>query len=232
MEKKINVLLTNDDGYTSRGLHILKEQLKGVGNIYVFAPKEAMSGKGCASTFFSGITFEKIEENVYAVNGTPADCVSFGVFYLKKYFNIDIDLVISGCNAGSNITYDTLYSGTIGACIDASKYKIPSIAFSAPDDFRFVEEHCLEVYEYIVKNNLISQECIVSVNFPYSKKIDGIKMATLYKRNDKHYFVEKDGKFYAKREDEQNVPIGSDCYYVDHSNYICITLLNNSLGKK
>ncbi len=232
MQKKLNILLTNDDGYNSLGLNILRNKLKDVGNIYVFAPLTAMSGKSCSATFQEGLTIKNIEDNVFAVDGTPADCVSLGVFYLKNMMNIDIDLVISGSNAGVNISYDTLYSGTIGACLDAGKYGLPTIAFSGPEDFRFVEDYCLEVFNYIVKNNLLSSNHIVSVNFPYSSKIDGIKMSNLYHRKDTHYCEEINGKYYIRRDVEKNVPKDSDCYCVDYSNYISITLLNNSFSNK
>ncbi len=225
----MNILLTNDDGYFSLGLNILKEKLKEIGNVYVFAPLKVQSGKSCSGTFNKPLTIKKIEENVFAVNGTPSDCVNLGVFYLKEYLSVDVDLVISGSNAGENISYDTMYSGTIGACLEASKNNLPSIAFSGPADFRFVKEYCLECVDYIYKNNLIDKKHIVSVNFPYADKIDGIKMSKFYYRNDKHYFVKKNGKYYSERILEINCPIDSDAYLLN-TNYIGITILRNSLS--
>lgn len=225
----MNILLTNDDGYYSYGINILKEKLKEIGNVYVFAPLKVQSGKSCSGTFDSPLTVKKIDKTTFAVNGTPSDCVNLGLFYLKEYLNIDIDLVVSGSNAGENISYDTMYSGTIGACLEASKNNLPSIAFSGPADFRFVEDYCLKCVEYINDNNLLSKNHIVSVNFPYSEQIDGIKMSKFYYRQDKHYYVKYNGKFYSRRDVEKDCPKDSDAYLL-HSNYIGIIILKNSLS--
>ena len=81
---KINILLTNDDSYNSSYLHVVKDELKKIGNVYVFAPKEVMSAKSCSCTLTRGLSVIKEKENEYIIDGTPSDCVNLGNYYLKK----------------------------------------------------------------------------------------------------------------------------------------------------
>ena len=122
----MNILLTNDDGYNSEGIHILKELLNKYGTVVIVAPKGAMSAKSVSITLEKGIKVEQVDKTTFICEGTPADCVSFGCNALS----IKFDLVVSGCNNGFNLSYDTMYSGTVGAALEALTYGIPSIAVS------------------------------------------------------------------------------------------------------
>ena len=113
----MNILLVNDDGYKCEGINILFNKLQKYGNVIMVAPKEFMSAKSCSLTLKSSLEFKEFDKNKYYLSGFPADCVSFAFWYFK---DIKFDLVVSGCNDGPNISYDTLYSGTIGACLQAS----------------------------------------------------------------------------------------------------------------
>lgn len=68
---------------------------------------------------------------VYALSGTPVDCVKVAFDYLLR--ERKVDLVLSGINHGSNSAVALLYSGTMGAAIEGSFYDCPSIGLSLTD---------------------------------------------------------------------------------------------------
>jgi 5'-nucleotidase len=172
------------------------------------------------------LTLEKVSDNVFKCNGTPVDCVSLGLCVL----NIDFDLVVSGCNHGWNISYDTMYSGTVGACQEAMMFFTPAIAFSAEShsDMSEVDAYFDEVWKYIFANDLASKDHILNINFPRGE-VKGISLGSLYYRHDKNFFVNKDGQFFAYRHLQEDFSDNkeSDCYQVEHG-IISIVPLSNS----
>ena len=222
----MNILLVNDDGYKCEGINILFNKLQKYGNVIMVAPKEFMSAKSCSLTLKSSLEFKEFDKNKYYLSGFPADCVSFAFWYFKDF---KFDLVVSGCNDGPNISYDTLYSGTIGACLQASKQGYKAIAFSCPHNFEILENNFDKVMQYILDKNLLSAEYFLNVNFPHGQTIDDIKMATLYYRNDYNYFdIDEEGRYIAKRYEEKDITDEeSDCYLIDH-HIVSIQPLSNS----
>jgi len=223
----MKILLTNDDGYNSIGIKILFEKLKKYGEVTLIAPEEAMSGKSVSITFGRSVRVNEIEPNVFAMEGTPADCVAFGLSSLNKKF----DLVISGINDGLNVSFDTLYSGTIGACLEALTYRVPAIAFSTNiGNFDVASKNIEVVLDYVLDNKLLSKEYLLNVNFPNGNDVKGIKMTKLHYRKENTYYVKtEDGLYYALRDikDEKCKDKETDCYCVNHS-YISITKLNKN----
>lgn len=221
----MNILLTNDDGYNSEGILLLKEKLSKYGTVVIVAPLKHMSAKSVSITIGQGFHVHKIDNNVFACDGTPADCVSFACNAL----NIDFDLVVSGCNNGFNISYDTMYSGTIGAALEALTYRIPSIAVSCEFNFDIVKEHFDEVFKYILDKNLLSKEYLLNINFPLGDEVKGMKISTLYYRNDKYFFLKKEDGYNAYRNCQTDFSDDkeSDCYLVNNG-FVSITPLNKS----
>ena len=216
----MKILLTNDDGYNAIGIQILKEKLSKYGQVTVVAPFTHMSGKSISITIGEWMKVEKIDDSTYAVHGTPADCVSFALAGLKE----DYDLVVSGCNNGHNLSYDTLFSGTVGACLSALMGRKKALAFSAPyDDFSVLEDDFDKIWEYINKYNLLSTDYLISVNLPREES-KGIKFGKLYYRNDFYYFEKKDDTYYALRDVEpiDQMPDDADCRLVKEG-YTVIT---------
>ena len=211
----MNILLTNDDGYDSYGIKLLKNKLEKYGAVLIVAPDSPRSGNSAALTILDPLRLEKVEKNVYKCSGTPVDCVSMGLCC----FNIKFDLVVSGCNDGWNISYDTMYSGTVGAALESLIFGIPSIAFSAPrGDFSNIENHFDEVFAYIMKKKLYSDKFLLNVNFPKGK-YKGFALGTLYYRKDENYFTkDKNGNFFAFRHMQEDFSDDkqSDCYQVEH----------------
>ena len=126
----MNILLVNDDGVSSEGIKTLAEELRGVANIFVVAPKEQQSGVGNAMTMHRPLTYKKYLDipDCYYVDGTPADCVKMAMHAIFK--DVKFDYVISGINIGNNLGINAIYSGTISAATEASLLGKKSIAIS------------------------------------------------------------------------------------------------------
>lgn len=128
MTDSLSVLLTNDDGIDAPGIRALRDELAADHDVTVVAPASEQSGTGQTRTF-EVIDYEERDDD-YAVYGTPADCVAFGVAALED----PIDVVVSGCNDGPNLGAHILArSGTVGAAMEASFLGLPAVAASMYD---------------------------------------------------------------------------------------------------
>ena len=129
----MNFLIVNDDGIASEGIIALAEALSKHGDIYVCAPDNQQSGKSHSITLMGSIFVEEEDfpnaKKAWRVNGTPADCTKVGVQMCRRY-NIDLDIIFSGINKGSNLGSDTLYSGTVGAAMEGVLLGFRAIAVS------------------------------------------------------------------------------------------------------
>ena len=77
------ILLSNDDGFKSEGLRILRKELLGLDDVIIVAPETEQSAMGHAITLTQPLKVRKVEEEGefigYSVNGTPADCVKLAI---------------------------------------------------------------------------------------------------------------------------------------------------------
>lgn len=221
----MNILLTNDDGYSSNGITILKSLLNKYGRVVIVAPQGAMSAKSCSITLGSPIQINQIEEDVYSCSGTPADCVSFALSSL----NIDFDIVISGINHGLNISYDTMFSGTVGACLEALIFHKKTMAVSTEHNFELVKKYFDDVWEYVFSHQLLGDEYLLNINFPIGEKVSSISLGQLYYRKDQNYFTLQGDGYHAYRytQKEFDDQKDSDCYQVTH-NIVSIVPLTRS----
>ena len=213
-------LLTNDDGYNAQGILLLKDKLKKYGEVTIVAPFEHMSAKSASITLGDWLKVDRIDENTYAVHGTPTDCTSLALAGL----NIDCDIVVSGCNNGHNLSYDVILSGTIGACLGAATFRKKTVAFSAPyDDFTCLIEHFDDIWEYIMKYNLLDKHYVLNVNLPKGQ-YKGIALARLFYRKDRYYFNQEKDSYYALRDTQEylEMPEDADCRLVKEG-YAVIT---------
>ncbi len=175
-----NILVTNDDGFRSPGIRSLVKNIKKYSNVTVIAPDGSRSAAGLSLTFYRPLRInEHIIDNVkfYAVNGTPGDCVTMGIFYIceKKP-----DMVLSGINIGENLSLIEFFmSGTVAAAILASIYKIPAIAFSKREvgkdvmmtqDVREGYEEAgviaSEITKYFLDESFPEEIDLININFP------------------------------------------------------------------
>ena len=121
------ILVTNDDGVRADGLGALARALAPLGDVLVVAPSKEASAVGHALTLHHPLRLEKIADSVYAVDGTPTDCVNIAFAVLLKGRP---DLVVSGINSGWNLGDDVTYSGTVAGALEGALLGVPSIAVS------------------------------------------------------------------------------------------------------
>lgn len=167
----MNILIANDDGISSKGLSEIVKWAQKAGNITVSAPKHEQSGKSQSINIVSPFEVTKAGylpgTDAYCVDSTPADCVRYAI----KCSGIKYDLVISGINRGFNLGKDILYSGTVGAIYEAAFLGVKGIAVST--DFSSVDEvtqYLDSVYDYFIKNDLLSKGNLYNVNIPKNPK--------------------------------------------------------------
>jgi 5'-nucleotidase len=125
----MRILLTNDDGIDSPGLHALREiagQLSD--DVWVVAPENNQSGASHSLSLHEPLRMRQIDERAFAVRGTPTDSVIMGVRHVLK--DAAPDLVLSGVNRGSNMAEDVTYSGTIAGAFEGATLGIRSMALS------------------------------------------------------------------------------------------------------
>ena len=123
----MRILISNDDGYQAPGIIALFNAMKKIADVEVVAPEQNNSAKSNALTLHSPIYIRQAENGFRYVTGTPADCVHIALTGLLGY---KPDLVVSGINNGANMGDDTIYSGTVGAAMEAYLMGIPAIAYS------------------------------------------------------------------------------------------------------
>jgi 5'-nucleotidase len=126
----MKILISNDDGFQAPGIVALHEALKDMADVEVIAPELNNSAKSNALTLSSPLYVHRAHNGFRYVTGTPADCVHIA---LKGLLDYKPDLVVSGINNGANMGDDTIYSGTVGAAMEAYLFGVPAIAFSQVD---------------------------------------------------------------------------------------------------
>jgi len=150
MSEKL-ILVTNDDGITSKGIRALVNVARTIGKVVVVAPDAPQSGMGHAVTLFKPLRVEKqtLFEGVeaYSCSGTPVDCVKWGVH--KALAGQLPEFVLSGINHGANNSINILYSGTMSAAMEGAIQGANSIGFSSLD---FDEEADMDDAERVVKD--------------------------------------------------------------------------------
>lgn len=170
MQEKL-ILVVNDDGWQSQGIKALAELMTEYGSVVVVAPSSQRSGFGMALSVEQPISFQKEKEEngitFYSCTGTPVDCVKFANASL---LDRQPDFIVSGINHGSNISCNTLYSGTMGAAIEGCINGIPSVGFSHMShsldlDFTNPIKYFREIMTQVIKHGLPEDTCL-NVNYP------------------------------------------------------------------
>jgi 5'-nucleotidase len=121
------ILVTNDDGVSSDGIRALAEALRAVGDVTIVAPTQEASAIGHALTLRRPLRVEEHGSGIYAVDGTPTDCVNLGIDVILRK---KPDLVVSGINKGWNLGDDVTYSGTVAGAMEGALLGVPSLAVS------------------------------------------------------------------------------------------------------
>lgn len=234
--KRPLILVTNDDGVYADGIKALAKRLRQIGRVIVVAPSQERSATSHSLTLHRPLRIIKISKDVYAVDGTPTDCVNLGVNEILPRVP---DLIVSGINRGGNLGDDVHYSGTVSAAVEGAIMGIPSVAFStvARDNFKFqaAGNFAVKICKKVIKQGL-PKGIVLNINIPNlpQNKIRGYVFTKQGKRDYGDIIEEKvdprGRKYYWIGGDDvgfEDIP-GSDCNAI-HSNKISITPINVNL---
>jgi 5'-nucleotidase len=196
----MRILLTNDDGINAPGLTVLEEIARAIagpeGEVVVVAPAFEQSGVGHCISYTHPTMLARLAENRFAAEGSPADCVLAALYEVMK--DAPPDLVLSGVNRGNNSAENVLYSGTVGAAMEAALQGIPAIALSQfygpqnnalDDPFEAARLHGADVVRKLLDRGVWETEgyrAFYNVNFPpiAGADVKGLKVAAQGIRND------------------------------------------------
>jgi len=179
------ILVTNDDGFFSKGIQTLAEVLQELGEVYIVAPDRDRSAVSHALTMHRPLKVDLIKEKCFSVNGTPTDCVVVGV---KKLLPREPDLLVSGINKGANLGEDVTYSGTVSAAIEGTILNVPSFAISLvgerPFRYETASHFALRIAKFVLEKKLPT-DTLLNVNVPNKalQEIKGIKVTKQGKRS-------------------------------------------------
>ncbi|MDX8348492.1 5'/3'-nucleotidase SurE [Cognatiyoonia sp. IB215446] len=176
----MRILITNDDGINAPGLQVLTDIAREVagpgGEVWTVAPAFEQSGVGHCISYTHPTMIAELEPRRFAAEGSPADCVIAGLYHVLK--DTPPDLILSGVNRGNNAAENTLYSGTVGACIEGALQGVRSIALSqfyGPDNanldnpFEAAAQHGADTVRALLHESLwddADYKLFYNVNFP------------------------------------------------------------------
>jgi 5'-nucleotidase len=177
------ILVTNDDGVQSEGIRELALALETLGEVTVVAPTIEASAIGHALTLRRPLRLEGVSGRIWAVDGTPTDCVNIAIAIVMPE---PPDLVVSGINKGWNIGDDVTYSGTVAGALEGALLGIPGIAVSLhrtkePFDFKPSAAAAARLAEAVLRDGL-PPRTLLNVNVPRGRT-RGFKVTVQAKRN-------------------------------------------------
>lgn len=235
------ILITNDDGYASKGLRTLVEVAKEFGEVVVVAPDGPRSATSHAITMNTPLRLHHYQTDddgtrYFRTNGTPCDCVKLGLRVVLK--DRPADLVLSGINHGSNSSVSLIYSGTMGAAVEATLSHVPAIGFSLLDyrpdaDFTAARHYVRLILQEILKRPF-TDEASLNVNIPNVplEAIKGVKVTRQAKGYWQEEMVERTdpygGKYYWLTGHLEITDKGEDtCEWALQHNYVSVQPVQN-----
>lgn len=236
------ILLTNDDGVDAPGLAILLDIARAISDdVWIVAPAHNQSGAGHHFTLGEELTLEKRSERVFAVDGTPADCVVTGCTHVLGDHGPDI--VLSGVNHGQNLGDIIHCSGTVAGAREGAMQGVLSIALSQAYDYETNGEigwDCARAFGASVVESLIeeatsvegrSSDTYYNVNFPFGpiEGVPGVRVVPhqRFSRSPFRYYPsDNDGRFFvAVPETPSPIDEDFDFHVLHHERAITITPL-------
>lgn len=131
MQTRPLVLLSNDDGHNAAGILAMREALSEIADVVICAPEFNQSATSHSLSLHRSLRLRKVEEGVFSLDGTPADCVYVALHSDGRILPRKPDFCVSGLNHGLNLGIDVFYSGTVAAAREAALRGVPSVATSA-----------------------------------------------------------------------------------------------------
>lgn len=196
----MRILITNDDGIHAPGLGVLETIAADIagegGEVWTVAPAFEQSGVAHAISYNRSMEMECLGPRRYSVTGTPADCVVVALHKVMK--DALPDVVLSGVNPGNNSGENTVYSGTVGAAMEAALHGVKGIAlsqFMGPKTkvleslFEASAAHGADVVRRLLEHGLwddVDYRLFYNVNFPpvSAAEVKGFKVAAQgFRRN-------------------------------------------------
>jgi 5'-nucleotidase len=160
------ILLSNDDGIHSEGLHSLEQSLQELGDIWTVAPERSQNAVGRSLTLHRPLRVVHLAKKRIMVNGTPSDCVNLAVNGLLPEKPA---LVVSGINKGANMADDIPYSGTVAAAFEATIWGIPALSISLYGRKNFIfgpgARFAAKIARAVLGNSPL-QDTFLNVNIP------------------------------------------------------------------
>jgi 5'-nucleotidase len=178
----LRILVTNDDGYRSEGIKALADALAPFGDVTIVAPTTEASAIGHALTLRRPLRLEHISDKVYAVDGTPTDCVNIAVTQIFKGLP---DLVVSGINKGWNLGDDVTYSGTVAGALEGALLGVAALAVSLRGATEYDFGHAAEAAASVTRAMLqdpLPARTFLNVNVPRGRP-KGYRVTVQAKRN-------------------------------------------------
>jgi len=191
----VDILITNDDGITSGGLYLLRQELQDLGRVFIVAPDRDQSATSHSLTLYRPMRIERPEPDVYAIDGTPTDCVLVAAHGLLER---PPGLVVSGVNRGPNMGDDVFYSGTVAAAIEGAMQGVPAIAVSLASsgagrvDFQYACQFTRRLVGTVLEKGLPAKS-VLNVNVPQKRddEIKGVRVTRLGKRTYQDTLIER-----------------------------------------
>lgn len=183
MDKKPLILIANDDGYRAKGFHKLIELMRKIGEVIAISTEKPMSGQSHSITNHDPLRVYLAEQDadykLYVCSGRPVDCIKIGYRFTDGRMP---DLVVSGINHGSNASSNVIYSGTMGAALEACMDGVPAIGFSVDSyssnaEFDHIECYVDAIARHVLAEGLPKGVCL-NVNMPKKSEeaINGVKI--------------------------------------------------------
>ncbi|MDH4321358.1 MAG: 5'/3'-nucleotidase SurE [Desulfobulbaceae bacterium] len=160
------ILVTNDDGVNAPGLLALQNAMQALGRVVVVAPLRDNSAVSHSLTMDRPLRVRTMAEDVYAIDGTPTDCVTIAI---EKILTEKPALVASGINPGANLGDDISYSGTVSAAIEATMLGIPAFAVSMAGNDLFDYAAAAYYAEQVgrkILNHGLPRDTLLNLNVP------------------------------------------------------------------
>jgi 5'-nucleotidase len=178
------ILVTNDDGVRSDGIHALAAAVAPLGEVTIVAPHLEASAIGHALTLRRPLRMERLRDRVYEVDGTPTDCVNIAFTQIYKGTP---DLVVSGINKGFNLGDDVTYSGTVSGALEGALLGVPSIAVSVERarheyDFSHAATAAATIAALVLRGGVLQGQTFLNINVPTGEP-KGFRLTVQAKRN-------------------------------------------------
>ncbi len=180
MQEKPLILITNDDGIESPGLHAAADVVAPLGDVLIVAPHRQQSAAGRSyrevtdrTVYRHPFKIDGRTVTAFSIDGTPAQVTVKGVLDLADR---PVSLAISGINFGENVGSGIGSSGTVGAALEAATLGIPALAVSlqTPREYYFSYSTDVDFSAAAYFTRYFAEKILSGFTFPFD--VDVLKI--------------------------------------------------------